>query len=151
MEELAQGSCQLAVLPADISSDFYVSVPFLTERLSVCVPASHDLAGKSSVTFSDLNGFNFLLRSEIGFWDEMCRVRMPSSKFLVQTNEFEFEELIRESSLPCFTTNLARDDKDFLTGRVQIPVTDPEANVTYRLLCRPEHKIYAAAVRNSRR
>lgn len=150
MEELAQGACQLAVLPDDSASDRYVSIPFLEENLSVCVPASHELAGKTSVTFSDLNGFNFLLRSEIGFWDEMCRIQMPSSKFLVQTDEFEFQELIRESSLPCFTTNLAKDDA-LLASRVQIPVTDQQANVTYHLLCRPEHKINTAAVLGSRR
>ena len=31
--------------------------------------------------FSELNGFNFLLKSEIGFWDEMCRIQMPASRF----------------------------------------------------------------------
>lgn len=61
---------------------------------------------------------------------------MPSSRFLVQTDEFEFRELIRESSLPCFTTNLASDYHSLLAGRIQIPVTNPEANVTYYLVCR---------------
>ena len=134
-EDLASESCQLAILPHDTQYSQYINTSFLKENLSVCVPTSHALSGKASVTFSELNGFNFLLKSEIGFWDEMCRVHMPASKFLVQTELFEFEELVRESSLPCFTTNLAKDDQNLLADRITIPVTDPEANVTYYLSC----------------
>lgn len=134
-EDLASESCQLAVLPHNTQYGHYVSIPFLKENLSVCVPTSHALSEKTSVTFSDLNGFNFLLSSEIGFWDELCRVQMPASKFLVQTDRFAFEELIRTSSLPCFTTNLVKDTQSLLADRTKIPVTDPEANVTYYLSC----------------
>ena len=142
-EDLDSGFCQLAILPHNTQSDHYVNIPFLKENLSVCVPAAHDLSDKSSVTFSDLNGFNFLLGSEIGFWDEMCRVQMPASRFLVQTNQFEFEELVRESSLPCFTTNLAKNSQSLLADRVKIPVTNPEANVTYYLACNSRSIAYA--------
>ncbi len=141
-EDLDSEFCQLAILPHNPQYGHYVSIPFLKENLSVCVPASHDLAGRSSVAFSDLNGFNFLLNSEIGFWDEMCRVQMPASRFLVQTDQFEFEELVRESSLPCFTTNLAKDGQNLLADRIKIPVTDPEANVTYYLACHAQSIAY---------
>lgn len=73
----------------------------------------------------------------------MCRVRMPASRFLVQTNQFEFEELVRESSLPCFTTNLAKDSQNLLADSVKIPVTDPEANVTYYLACHSQSIVFA--------
>lgn len=146
LEDIRSGTCQLAILPMDVQLDHCVSIPFLTENLSICVPASHDLAGKSSVTFSEINGFNFLLRSKIGFWDEMCRVQMPSSRFLVQTDEFEFNELIRESSLPCFTTNLASDHNNLLADRVKIPITNPEANVTYYMVCCSNDKAYTAII-----
>ena len=144
-EDLDSELCQLAILPNNAQYDNYVNIPFLEENLSVCVPVTHDLAKRSSVTFSDLNGFNFLLGSEIGFWDEMCRIHMPASRFLVQTDQFEFEELVRESSLPCFTTNLAKDSKNLLADRIKIPVTDPDANVTYYLACHSQSmaKIFA--------
>lgn len=146
-EDLDSEFCQLAILPHNTQYDHYVNIPFLNENLSVCVPASHTLSDRSSVTFSDLNGFNFLLGSEIGFWDEMCRVRMPASRFLVQTNQFEFEELVRESSLPCFTTNLAKNSQNLLADRVKIPVTDPEANVTYYLACHSQSIAYAEVLK----
>lgn len=142
LKELETGSCQLGILPENLPAESqlenYTGIPFLKENLFICVRPSHALAAKSSVTFSDINGFNFLLRSEIGFWDEMCRKQMPSSRFLVQTNEFEFRELIRESALPCFTTNLAGTYQNLLADRIQIPVANPEANVIYRLLCRKD-------------
>ncbi len=37
-------------------------------------------------SFKEINGFNFLLRTELGFWDTLCREKMPASKFLVQTD-----------------------------------------------------------------
>lgn len=144
---LSSESCQLAILPYDTQYAHYVNTPFLKENLSVCVPPSHDLAGQSSTTFSELNGFNFLLSSEIGFWDEMCRSQMPASRFLVQTDQFEFEELVKESSLPCFTTNLVKDSHGFLTDRIKIPVTDPEANVTYYLACHSKSIEYGDVIK----
>lgn len=147
-QDLDSESCQLAILPHDTQCGHYINIPFLKENLSVCVPASHDLAERSSVTFSELNGFNFLLASEIGFWDEMCRLQMPASRFLVQTDQFEFEELVRESSLPCFTTNLAKVSRGLLADRIKIPVTDPGANVTYYLTCHSKFIAYADAVKH---
>ena len=71
---------------------------------------------------------------------------MPDSnaciQILVQTDQFEFEELIRESSLPCFTINPAKDSQNLLAGRIKIPVTDPEANVTYYLACHSQSIAY---------
>ena len=53
----------------------------------------------------------------------------------MQTDEFAFKELVRESTLPCFTTDLARDYfSEEMNGRTIIPITDPEANVTYYVL-----------------
>lgn len=77
----------------------------MEEHLFVCVPKDHKLAEYKELTFAEINGFNFLLRSELGFWDTLCRQKMPASKFLVQTEEFAFQELIQSSSLPCFNTD----------------------------------------------
>lgn len=133
-EHVAAGTCDIGILPCLTESDSVVCTPFFKESLFLCVFPEHSLASKKSLTFADMNGYNFLLRSEIGFWDSLCRKKMPSSKFLVQTDDFAYTELIRESSLPCFTTNLARDTSNLLHNRIIIPVTDPEANVQYHLL-----------------
>lgn len=137
------GECDIAILPYDAGeitenidgekSDF---IGFMNEKLFVCVPPDHRLAESETLTFADINGFNFLLRSELGFWDTMCRQKMPASKFLVQTDEYTFDELARSSSLPCFTTDYFRQSMDRYGNRVNIPLTDAEADVTFYLAVR---------------
>lgn len=124
------GSCDMAILPFPIEG----AKSFMRENLFVCVPPEHELAKHKTLTFADINGFNFLLRTELGFWDTMCRERMPSSKFLVQPDEAVFEELVKASSLPCFTTDYGR----LLSypNRVNIPLADDEAQVTFYVVSR---------------
>ena len=124
------GSCDIAILPFPIEG----SSQFMKENLFVCVPPEHELAKHETLTFADINGFNFLLRSELGFWDTLCREKMPASKFLVQTDTAVFDELVRASSLPCFTTDYGQLRQHIsYPGRVNIPLTDREAKVTFYL------------------
>ena len=128
------GTCDVAVLPFIPEGE--QAKKFMEENLYVCIPPEHALAGKESVTFADINGFNFLLKSELGFWDTMCREQMPASKFLVQTDEFTFNELVRSSSLPSFTTDYVYKDKQTYENRVDIPIADEAAHVTFYVLAR---------------
>ena len=105
------GSCDVAVLPFPFAG----AKPFLQEQLFVCVPPEHALAKQASLTFAEINGFNFLLRSELGFWDTLCREKMPA----------------------CFTTDYGlRRLQTAYPGRVNIPLTDAEASVTFFLASR---------------
>ena len=122
------GSCDVVILPFPIDG----AKPFMQENLFVCVPKDHELAKNKSLTFSDINGFNFLLRTELGFWDTLCREKMPASKFLVQTDNAVFDELVHASSLPCFTTDYGQLQGGY-PERVNIPLTDEEAHVIFYL------------------
>lgn len=121
------GSCDMAILPFPIED----ARPFMKENLFVCVPPDHELAKCEALTFADINGFNFLLRTELGFWDTLCREKMPASKFLVQPDAMVFEELVNASSLPCFTTDYSQLQS--YPNRVNIPLSDEEAHVTFYL------------------
>ena len=147
LSDIAQGACSLAVLPFAHPSEEFESVPFLKEKLSICVPPEHALAKYASVTFDDLNGHNFLLASHLGFWYDLCIEKMPASRFHVQTSDLAMEELIRSSSLPCFTTDLGRSRRKIPAERIEIPITDPEADVTFCLVFRKDNKAYAEAFR----
>lgn len=126
------GSCDIAILPFAFAG----AVPFLQENLFVCVPPDHALAQHASLTFGEINGFNFLLRTQLGFWDALCREKMPASKFLVQTDTSVFDELVRASSLPCFTTDYGQLQRGY-PDRVNIPLVDDAAHVTFYLAKRP--------------
>lgn len=136
IQQVLTGVAELGVLPHPPATNITEirSVPFLNEHLSVSFRPDHPLANEQGVTFEDLNGFNFLLRSDIGFWDAMCRRVMPNSRFLIQPDEFNFNELVRESALPSFTTNLSMNTGPLLKGRHIVPITSPEANINYYLI-----------------
>lgn len=132
----ADGSCALAILPFPLDDGAGETRELFREQLYVCVPPEHELAMRPSLTFADIDGVNFLLRSELGFWDALCRRRMPASRFLVQTDEFTFRELVASSSLPCFTTDYGQRNLPHPPGWIDVPLTDPEANVTFYLTVR---------------
>lgn len=120
-----EGSCDMAILPFPISG----AEPLMKENLFVCVPPDHELAKREALSCADINGFNFLLRTELGFWDTLCREKMPASKFLVQPDAAVFDELVRASTLPCFTTDYGGFQA--YPNRINIPLTDDEAHVTF--------------------
>lgn len=142
ISHVSSDACELGILPYAAEEENLACVPTVREELAICVWPNHELAEKETITFAELNGFHCLLRPEIGFWTGLCRQKMPDSKFLIQADEFAFRALVRESFLPCFTTNLARNMESDLQGRKKIPITDPEANVTYHILYRKQRKEY---------
>ncbi len=127
-------SCDIAILPFPVDDENCETKVFMHENLFVCVPPDHELAKYSELTFDEINGFNFLLRSQLGFWDTLCRRKMPASKFLVQSDEFTFNELVACSSLPCFVTDYVSNQQGFDFGRVKIPLADEEAKVTFYVM-----------------
>lgn len=147
LEEIEQSiknnSYNILILPykLDAMPDKYQKF-FMEEHLSVCVPPNHTLEKKASVTLQKLNGYNFLLRSELGFWESLCREKMPASKFLVQTDEFAFNELVSTSSLPCFVTDVVLDKYETPQKRVAIPITDPEVNVSFYVVMKEPEKYH---------
>jgi DNA-binding transcriptional LysR family regulator len=111
------------------------------EHLMFYLPKNHPLAGRSSLALGDLNGENMLLFSDIGFWAEIVRRKMPDSRFLVQSERYSFRELVANSVLPCFTTNLFNDaEASVRETRVAVPISDPEVNVSYYLVCRRDER-----------
>lgn len=143
-DHVAAGVCEIGIVTYPVPTDGFICVPIVRENLFVCIPSGHELASREDLTLEDLNGFNCLLASEIGFWMDLCRQKMPASRFIIQTDSFAMRELTQKSSLPCFTTNLAGDRSDILRGRNIIPITNPEANVTYYFICKKSDTKYAA-------
>lgn len=133
--------CNYAILPFAKNYEDYSCTEYMKENLYVCVPADHELAAHVSLSCADINGFNFLLRSELGFWDSLCRRDLPASRFLVQTDETDFAELVRSSSLPCFVTDYGNGLSHLPEGRVAIPLSDAAVHVTFYLYQRQNHQV----------
>lgn len=131
LDALREDICDLAILPFKVPHADFTQAEYAEEHLSITVKKEHPLSAESQVTFSDLNGYNFLIRSDIGFWEKLCRDKMPSSKFPVQNSDSDLRELINNSTLPSFITDLASSQAILSADRIAIPVTDSEANITY--------------------
>ena len=99
------------------------------------LPKGHRFIRRKSLSFAEMNGENMILMNDIGFWNFVPTEKMPDSRFLTQSDRFSFNELVRSSSLPSFTTDLAKKYLDTENLRVEVPVSDPEASVTYYLIC----------------
>lgn len=134
IQNVISDNADLGILPRFCSHKDLLCIPYLKENLYVCIPKEHKLAEHSQLSLSQLNGFNCLLRDEIGFWTDLVKEKMPTSRFLVQTDEFEFEELVRTSTLLCFSSSMDTNLNQTQKGRKLIPLTDPEVNVTYHLI-----------------
>ncbi|MCM1111663.1 MAG: LysR family transcriptional regulator [Muribaculum sp.] len=133
LQHVKNSSCDLGIILFEVFDEDIVCSAYMKENLNICLPADHQMLEHHprTLSFHEIDGFNCLLRSEIGFWEDLCHRKMPSSRFLVQDNDFEFQELVEHSTLPFFSTNLGRYSKEAMAGRVEIPISDPEASVTY--------------------
>lgn len=132
--------CDIGILPYECPDKTLQDVQYISEHLSICVPKNNELSKCKEVTFEQLNGYNCLLRDEIGFWTDLCKEQMPASRFLIQTDEFEFMELVKNSTLFHFITDLANPQNLVTPNRVSIPIVSEEANVTYHLVCKSSKK-----------
>ncbi len=148
MEHVREGSCHVGIVLTPPAEQGIHCRPYLRENLSICLPPNHPALqnAPASLDFRDINGFNCLLRSQLGFWDGLCRREMPASRFLVQEDDDEFQELMRNSTLPVFITNLAKYSEEDMNGRVSVPIIDASANVTYYLVSGKDAGILDAIV-----
>lgn len=134
LSAINQNTVDIAVLPFAYLEKAVETTPYMEEQLFVAVAPDHELAQMKTVHFSDLNGYNFLLMNQIGFWDALVREKMPASRFLVQSSTLDFDELAKNSTLPRFVTNISLKKSAPETNRVMIPIIDPEAQITYSLV-----------------
>lgn len=132
LESIEKNNTDLAILPFKIKN--LESKKIYEEKLFISVKSNHPLAKLKEVSFDDINGYNFLLRDKLGFWDDLCRKKMDSSKFLVQKNKFEFDELTKNSSLPRFVTDKSPDFKEISKYQINIPIKDKEAKANFYLI-----------------
>lgn len=116
------------------------------ESLMFALPKGHRYAQRKSLSFAEMNGENMLLMPDIGFWDFVRTDKMPDSRFLTQSDRFSFNELVQASSLPSFTSDLAEKYAETPHNRINVPISDHEATVTYYLVCKPEKRKFFSSL-----
>lgn len=130
---LHDGTYQLIVLPYQEKFEGIKNCKYIEEHLFFSLPPAHPLSGSKGLHFHDLNGETMLLRSKIGFWHQLHIEKMPDTHFLIQEEILAFDELVKASALPAFTSDLVIEREGEVPNRIKVPILDEEANVIYYL------------------
>lgn len=139
IREVLAGDIDCAVVTAPVSSEELICVPFLTEKLYFALHRSHPLAQHTSLTFADMDGESFLLRSQIGFWQQVVEQYLPHCEFLWQRDDNAFNTIVRDSHLLSFTSDIVVKREGLRPDRICIPIADDAAHVTYYAVLRPQN------------
>ena len=139
LQGLRDGVYQLIVLPYPVEEPGMACVRYGEEHMFFSLPPAHPLSGSRALYLRDLNGETMLLRNRLGFWRDVTDQKMPDTRFLEQ-EDVAFDELVRSSALPIFTTDASLAREGSPPNRVNIPILDEEANVTYYCLYKPSDR-----------
>ena len=134
---LLNGACDLAITAHQPTLPTISSRHFMHEDLYANVPAGHVLHDRESLTFAELDGLTFLVYGGIGFWHDIHTRMLPFAQFVTQPDRTIFLQQVRTSNLLTFTTN-APENTSRHESRRAIPITDPEAHVTFYLCMRAD-------------
>lgn len=108
------------------------------EHLSFPLPKRRRFARRKRLSVSKMNGETMLLYQDIGFWRDLVAEKMQGSRFLVRTERDSFTDLIENSTMPVFTADFFQNSAQSRASgedRVTVPITEPEFNVSYDLVC----------------
>lgn len=134
---LLNGTCDLGVTARPPRVPTLVSVELMTESLYVNVPRGNALYDRASLSFAELDGLTFLVYGGIGFWHGIHERMLPHAQFVMQRDRTIFLQQVRTSDLLTFTTN-APENTSRHESRRAVPITDPEAHVTFYLCMRAD-------------
>ena len=140
LQDLKNGFLQLAILhePFD-EKDVYMQ-KCGSERLYISLSQEHPLADSKGIYLEQLNGRHVLLYSKIGFWYDLCMEKIPQAKFILQHERNAFNELVDVSTLPSFSTDYFIKRGYAPKNRINVPILDDEADVTYYCACMQKSK-----------
>ena len=140
LTKLKEKEYQLIITPEQVDDSQYVCIPYIEEDLLLSLPLNHPLASKKEIKFHDLDGQTMLLYSNIGFWHDLHMQKTPKTKYLLQEERLTFNEIVKASTLPSYTSNLSIKREGKMADRVILPINEEEAHVTYYVVMLKENK-----------
>lgn len=140
ISSLKNNDYHLIITPFKYDDQDIISYPYLEEQLYLSLPQNHHLKDKKEISFQELDGETMILYSNIGFWHDLHQKTMPNTKFLIQNERSTFNEIVKATALPSFTTNLSIKREGKMNNRIIIPFRDDEAHVTFYLTLLKKNK-----------
>lgn len=135
VDGLRQGRYQMVVThePPPQDEELFC-FPYREEHLSLLVPVNHPLAQRTVIRAADLAHQNLLLYSEIGFWTQVCREKLPEAHFLFMNEWDAFGELVGLGAFPSFVTDAFAPGQS-VENKIVIPIEDEDFQAVYYFLC----------------
>lgn len=121
----------IIILPHKMDASDISCIPYGEEQLYIMLPHTHPLASRRSISFEELDGETILVYSDAGYWYELYKKKLPSSKFVIHEELSSFNMQLEESTLLCFISNYAIRYIQNPVNRVIVPVANQEASVSY--------------------
>ena len=140
LTKLKEKEYHLVITPKYIDDSQCFCIPYIEENLLLSLPLNHPLASKKEIKFHDLDGQTMLLYSNIGFWHDLHMQKTPKTKYLLQEERLTFNEIVKASTLPSYTSNLSIKREGKMSDRVILPINEEEAHVTYYLVMLKKNK-----------
>lgn len=139
IDRLKNHSCQLAVLHEHPKDKTLFCQRYFSEQLYISLPREHPLAVKKELTAADLEGLS-ILTFDVGFWVDLCKMKMPGTSFLIQTDADAMHELVNASSLPVFNSDRMMEDGYIPDNSVSLKLAEDFCSTTYYVACLDSEK-----------
>ena len=135
IQGLEQGRYRLILTERPVEKAGILCRKYNEERLCVALPPEHPLSGRSSIRLTELGEESILSYKDFGVWQRLVD-KNPKLHYLVQSDRSTLAELVRASSIPCFSSNLTVFRFRDTLNRIRVPLSDEEAAVTFYLCAR---------------
>ena len=135
IEGLERGRYRLILTELPVERPEILCRKYNEERLCVALPPEHPLSGRSSIRLAELGEESVLSYKDFGVWQRLVD-KNPKLHYLVQSDRSTLAELVRASSIPCFSSNLTVFRFRDTVNRIRVPLSDEEAAVTFYLCAR---------------
>ena len=131
LKGLEEGQYQMIVLRHPIHNETTTSICCGSEQLCTTFPKENPKALQSSVSFQEMNGTDYIMASEVGFWEEVVRTNMPDSHFFLQTDLESLSAVSVSSTICGFSTDLTLRIFGPRGNRISVPFRNKEAFTNY--------------------
>lgn len=140
LNKLKEKEYHIVITPYPVDDPSCLSIPYIEEELLLSLPLNHPLTQKKEIKFHDLDGQTMLLYSNIGFWHDLHMEKTPKTKYLLQEERLTFNEIVKASTLPSYTSNLSIKREGKMSDRIILPINEEEAHVQYYVVILKENK-----------
>lgn len=140
LNKLKEKEYHIVITPYPVDDTSCLSIPYIEEDLLLSLPLNHPLTHKKEIKFHDLDGQTMLLYSNIGFWHDLHMEKTPKTKYLLQEERLTFNEIVKASTLPSYTSNLSIKREGKMSDRIILPIDEEDAHVQYYVVMLKENK-----------